>query len=66
MADQKLTALAVVTPPLVGTDQLYLVRSGQSYQATVSEVTALTDTLYQPINTGLTQPQSLARSFCRC
>lgn len=66
MADQKLTSLAVVTAPLVGTDQLYLVRSGVSYQATVSQITDLTATLYQPINTGMTQPQALARSFCRC
>ena len=66
MADQKLTALTAITPPLVSTDKLYVVRTGASYQTTVADVTALTDTLYQPINTGMTHKQVMARAFCRC
>lgn len=41
MADEKLTELPVVSLPLLGTDQLYLVRADTSYQTTVDDILSL-------------------------
>lgn len=38
MADEKLSELPVISLPLQSTDQIYVVRSGVSYQATVDDV----------------------------
>jgi len=41
MADQKLTELPIVSDPLLGADQLYLVRGDVSYQMTVDQLLAI-------------------------
>lgn len=41
MADEKLTELPVVAVPLLGPDQLYLVREGVSYQTTLDDILAV-------------------------
>ncbi len=38
MADEKLSELPVITPPLQSSDQIYVVRAGVSYQTTVDEI----------------------------
>ncbi len=38
MADEKLSELPVITPPLQSSDQIYVVRGGVSYQATVDDI----------------------------
>lgn len=40
MADEKLSELPVISDPLLGSDQFYIVRSGVSYQGTLDQIIA--------------------------
>jgi hypothetical protein len=54
VADTKLSALTSFTPPFLGTDQIYIVRSGVSYKATFADLLTL------PENVGLTLDTTLS------
>lgn len=41
MADEKLSQLPVISDPIIGSDQMYVVRSGVSYQLTVEQILAI-------------------------
>ncbi len=44
MADEKLTELPVISDPLIGSDQFYIVRGGVSYQGNLDQIIAVIPT----------------------